>query len=205
MGGLGRGGRVHGGHEAFFKTKLIHDDFDDGGQAVGGARCVGDHGVLATVERFVVDFVHQRGHFFGALGGRGNQDPLGAAFEVLGGIGEGREETGGFNDIVAAVVAPRQVRRITFADAGGFLSVDREAIGVRFDITFEHAVGGVVLHQVRQVVRGHQVIDQRDFKVAAAGGLTLNKTANAAKTVDTNTSGHGWTPGRMREKFGRPV
>ena len=46
-----RGGRVHGGHEAFFETKFIHDDFDDEGQAVGGARCVGDHGVLATVER----------------------------------------------------------------------------------------------------------------------------------------------------------
>ena len=68
LGGLGRGGRV-GGHETFFETKFIHDDFDDGGQAVGGARCVGDHGVLATVERFAVDFVHQRGHFFGALVG----------------------------------------------------------------------------------------------------------------------------------------
>ena len=152
MGGLGRRGRVHGGHEAFFKTKLIHDHFDDGGQAVGGARCVGDHGVLATIERLVVDFVHQGGHFFGALGGRGNQDPLGAAFVVLGSVSECGEEPGGLDDVIAAMVTPRKIRRITFADASGFLSVDREAVGMGFDVAFEHTVGGVVLQQIRQVV-----------------------------------------------------
>ena len=69
-------------------------------------------------------------------------------------------------NIVAAVVAPRQVRRVTFADAGGFLSVDREAIGVRFDITFEHAVGGVVLEHVDHVVEIDEgIVDGNDVDV----------------------------------------
>jgi hypothetical protein len=33
---------VNGAHEALDDTKLIVDDFGDGGKTVGSARCIGD-------------------------------------------------------------------------------------------------------------------------------------------------------------------
>ena len=147
--------------------------------------------MLATVER-LVDFVHQRGHFFGALGGRGNQDPLGAAFVVLGSVSECGEEPGGLDDVIAAMVTPRKVHRITFADASGFLSVDREAVGMGFDVAFEHTVGGVVLQQIRQVVEGTKSLTSATSN-RRGGWLDVEQDGQCGQNVDTNTSGHGWT------------
>jgi hypothetical protein len=72
---------VGGGHGALDDAELLVEDLGEGREAVGGARGVGDDGRLG-VEVAVVD-----GHHVGgdpaALGGRGDEDLLGARLEVL--------------------------------------------------------------------------------------------------------------------------
>ena len=78
---LGRGRRVHGGHQTLNDAEVVVDDLREGREAVGRARRVRDHGELGVVLLEVdADDEHR-----GIGGGRGDDDLLGTALEVSGG------------------------------------------------------------------------------------------------------------------------
>ena len=53
------------------------------------------------------------------------------------------------------------------------------------------AVVGVVLQQISQVVRWHQIIHANNFKTAALNRRAIHQATNATETVDTNSNCHG--------------
>ena len=96
---------VDGGHETLDNAEFLIEDLGNRSQAVGGAGSVGDN-VLGTIVYFVVN-AHNDGGIF-VLGRSGNDDLLGASFNVatsLVGIGK---DTGGFNNNVYAKLTPRK-------------------------------------------------------------------------------------------------
>ena len=68
----------------------------------------------------------------GALGGRRDDDLLGAGLEVLGGGGALGEAPGGLDDDVGAELAPRQLGGVGLGGDADALAVDDE--GVLFDL-----------------------------------------------------------------------
>jgi hypothetical protein len=95
---------------------------------------------------------------------------------VLGSVGE---QAGGFDDDVHAHGFPRQLGRRLGAHDLHFLAIDHEDVVLGFvrgrlpgaDLAVEAALGGVVLEQIRQVVRGDDIAHRDDFHVFADHAL----------------------------------
>jgi len=142
------------------------------------------------------------------LGGGGDDDLLGAAFfdmnvgasfalgRVALGIGE---DTGGFNHNIHTQIGPVQV-------GGVFFSEDAHHVTIHHDVAIDHfhvaaivAVSGVVLKQVGVLFGVKQVIDGDDFQIfrIAFHHCFEDKTANAAKTIDTNFDCHNKPPEKL--------
>jgi hypothetical protein len=86
-----------------------------------------------------------------ALGGRGDDDLLGAGLEVLGGVVALGEEPGRLDDDVDAEVASTAGRRVALGETLMALAVDDEVVAVvHLDGAVEAAVDAVVLQQQRQ-------------------------------------------------------
>jgi len=122
---LVHGDGVDGSHEAFSNSPVVVEDLGDRGQAVGGARGVGDNVHVALV-LIVVDSHHEHGG--GVSGGARNNSFLGTSVQVeSSGIGLG-EDTGGFADEISSVLAPGDV-------AGVLLVGDSNEVSVNGDTT----------------------------------------------------------------------
>merc|ERR1719405_205724 len=124
---------------------------DDGmmwGEAVGRARRARDnrHRRLVLV---LVDANHQ-GRGLGVLGGRRDDDVLGAAVDVLhAALGRG-ERAGRLAHVLDAGVLPRDLGRVAGRREGDVNAVDLEALARKLAGAREAAVHGVVLEQVLQ-------------------------------------------------------
>src|SRR4051794_23972896 len=95
--------RVHRGHEAPLDAEVVEEDLRHRAEAVGGAARVGDDVVRRRVVDPVVDAHHDRD----VLIGRRCRDDhlLGAAVDVLAGVGRLGEQTRGLDHDVGAHVA----------------------------------------------------------------------------------------------------
>src|SRR5699024_2241141 len=134
--------------------------------------------------------------------GRGDDDLLGAAFEVAAGLLRRGEDAGGLDDDVDAVIAPRDRGRALLdrecADRG---VADGERGVVEGDVLAQAAEGRVVLQEVSEhVVRG-QVVDGHDLDVRLAPGLqrlhrTVEVAADPSESVDAYAHGHVKSPWR---------
>ena len=69
-------------------------------------------------------------------------------------------------------------------------AIDDKAIGFRDNFAIEFAVGGVVLEQVSQVVRGDQVVDTDHFDVGIARRRSEDQASDTAEPIDTDLEGH---------------
>ena len=131
-------------------------------------------------------------------GRRGDDDLLGACFQVTLGLGGVGEDAGGLDDDVDAEVTPRQ-------GGGALLDLERLDLGVADDdrvVAFEADVLGetaqdrVELEQVRQAGVVGEVVDRDDLDVGAlALGLLRRKgpvevASNAAEAVNAYPDGH---------------
>jgi len=178
---------VHGGHQAALDAPLVVQHLGHGGQAVGGARSVGDDG-LASVGLVV----HTVDEHRGVVLGRGRQDHLlGAGGQVLLGGFLGQEQAGGFDHHVSAHFVPLQVGRIALGRQADLLAVHHQGVAFDGDLTLEAAVHAVVLQHVGQVVGLEQVVDADDLDV----GEVLHRSAkhhaaDAAEAVDANLDSH---------------
>jgi hypothetical protein len=135
---------VDGGHETLNDTELVVDDLGEGGQAVGGARSVGD-----DVGRAVVLLLVDTDNVHGGIGrGSRDDDLLGTAVKMGLGLVNGGEDTGGLDDVVSAGLGPLDVGGVTLSEELDGLAVDDEVVTVVADLTLEDTVRRVVLEHV---------------------------------------------------------
>jgi len=172
---------VDGGHEALDDAKVLVDDLGERGQAVGGARGVGDdlHG---GVELGVVDTHDEHG---GIVGGGGDDDELGARVEVDGSTILGGEDTGGLDNDVGTAGSPGDLLGIHLAKDGDGAAVDDELVVLALDGALEAAVGGVVLGQVDHVVDGDEgIVNGNDLNVVPLERGTENQTTDPSESKE---------------------
>ena len=161
---------VDGRHQALLDAEGVVEHLDQGHEAVGGARGVGDDLVLGGVEVLVVHAVDERG--VGSLAGRRDDHQLGAGVEVGGRLVPVGEEAGGLDDHVHPEVTPRELLGIADGQHLQDVAVHGDAVIGGRDVVGQHAQHRVVLEQVRhggqraEVVHGHEV----DVRPGLLGG-----------------------------------
>ncbi|MPM30687.1 hypothetical protein SDC9_77237 [bioreactor metagenome] len=185
VGGVG----VDGRHQALDDAELVVQHLGDRGEAVRGARRVGDDVVLLRVVLGVVHADHDG--LVLVLRRGGDDDLLGAGLDVGLGLGGVGEAAGRLDHDVRADLAPRQRRRILLRVGHDLVAVDREGLLVVRDLAVEAAEDRVVLEQVGEGVVVGQVVDADDLDISAGGDQgSVEVTADAAETVDANLDGH---------------
>mmetsp|Transcript_5567 Transcript_5567/g.10049 ORF Transcript_5567/g.10049 Transcript_5567/m.10049 type:complete len:314 (-) Transcript_5567:327-1268(-) len=195
---LGGSVGVDGGHQTLLHTKtLLEQDVDQRGQAVGGARRVGDdvHGGLILL----VVHTHHDGLQVTLAWGR-DDNLLAASLDVATGLVSLSENTGGLNDDLNAQLAPWQVLGVAGGhDALDLVAVHNQSVGfgsasvalLSLHVVLEASVDGVVLHLVGKVVSIGGHINNTD-NVHGGAQKTLvaerleDHTADTAEPVDTN-------------------
>ena len=190
VGGVG----MHGGHDAVADAERLVEHLDDGGQAVGRARGVGDDVVaLGVVD--VVEVDAQRHGDVGLLGRRGDDHLARPGLEVLGGARAVAEEPGGLDHDLGADVAPRQRGRVGLGEHRDLAPVDAQRPVEHLDVPGERPVDGVVAQQVREHLDVHHIVDAGPLDCGAAliRGAE-GRAAGAAKAVDANPDGHVLPP-----------
>ena len=168
---------MHRGHQALGNAKVVVHHLGQRGQAVGGARRVGDDGLAR-----VLVLVHAHDKHGRVGGGRRNDDGLGAALEVGGrrlGLGEDARR---FDDKVGAGRGPRDGGRVALGEHGDVLAAHGQAAGAALSGLGQDAVHGVVLQHVRGVVAlDERVVDGHDFHVVALQADAQDEAADAAE------------------------
>ena len=186
VGVLGVG--VDGGHQTLDDAQAVVERLGHGGQAVRGARGVGDDRLGAVV--LVVVDAHDDGDVL-VLRRGGDQDLLGAGVDVLLRVGGLGEEAGGFDHDVHAQLAPRKVGGVTLGEDLDDGAVDDDVAVFDLDGFLQAAADGVVLEEVCECFGAGEVVDCNDLQVRALCECCAEVVAaNTAKAVDTNTGRH---------------
>jgi len=184
---LGGGGGVDGGHEGLSDAKVVVDNLGKGGQAVGGARGVGDDLVLGLVG-VQVDSADKHGGV--GRGGR-DDDLLGTALQVEGGLLDGGEDSGGLDDVLGALLTPRNLIGATLVKDSNLVAIDNEVTILGLDMTLVATVGGVVLEHVNHVGEVNEwIVDSDDLDVLVSKSCAEDETTNASETGDTERDSH---------------
>ncbi|MNS83674.1 hypothetical protein D3C72_1174700 [compost metagenome] len=181
---------VNGGHQTAFDAQLAVQHLGHRGQAVGGARRVGND-LVRLAQNVVVHPVNDGG--VGAFG-RGRDDHFArAGRNMRGGLGPVGEQTGAFEHHINLFRGPGQVGRVADGTDRNAVAVDRQALLVVLDIGIECAVNGVVLEQMSIDRAVAQVVDGDDLQIlTVALGIECAQdiTADAAKTIDCDSKSH---------------
>ena len=113
---------MHGGHQTLQDGEVVIDNLRQRREAVGGARCVGDH-VHVVLILLLVDSHHEHR---GIGGGSGDDDLLSAAREMSGGPGCGGEHPGALNHVLGPGAGPGDALRVSLAEDGDSFAIDRQ-------------------------------------------------------------------------------
>ncbi len=185
--------RMNGGHQTVDNTDLVVQRLDQWSQAVGGARCIRDHGV-GRLQHILVDAEYD-GRVDILAARCGDDHLLGAALDVRGRFFLGGEEAGAFEHDVDLQFAPWDLRRITLCEHLDLVAIDDHEFAIDFDRARELAVRGVVAGQVRVRLRIAEIVDGNDLDVIFLAAFVVSAqdvTADAAIAVDCNTDSHGF-------------
>ena len=140
---------------------VVIDDLGKGGQAVGCAGGVGDHGETLVI-LLVVDAHHEHR---GVSGGGGDDDLLGAALGVGHGLVLGGEHPGGLHHVLGPGAGPVDGLGVALHEDCNLHPVDIKELAILLDLALELSVGGVILEHVDHVVQGDEgVIDGNDLQ-----------------------------------------
>ena len=188
---------MHGHHAAELEAEFLMHDLGHGSEAVGGAGGVGQNVVLGGIIHVLVH-AHDHGEV-GLLGRSGNDDLLGAAFQMHAGLRSGTEDAGGFHHDIHVQILPGQVVGIAFGEAGNVpvADLDHGAVNAAHGSLFRgdfageggRTVGAVMLKQMEIGVGVHQIVDGHDFgsvTILAVHG-TKDLTTDTAEAVDSNS------------------
>jgi hypothetical protein len=190
--------RVDRGHEAGFDPELVQQDLGHRADRVGGARGVGDDVVPLGVVGVVVDAEDDRQVGVGRR--RGDDHLVRAGFEVLRRSLPVREQPGRLDDHVYVHVLPGQRRGIPLRQHPEGLVVDRDLAFRRCNLVVEDAVRRVVAEEMREDVRGREVVDRDDLEPRVAVKVGAVKvTSDPPEAVDPDPFRHGpprrWSKG----------
>ncbi|MNF84993.1 hypothetical protein D3C84_673770 [compost metagenome] len=181
---------VDGGHQAAFDSQLAMQHLGHRGQAVGGARCIGDD-LVRLAQNVVVDPVHYRG--IGALGRCRDNHFARTGGKMRGRFGTVGEQAGAFEYHVDSLRGPGQIGGVANGADGDPVAIDGQAFKVMLHIGIEGAVYGVVLEQVGVHCTVAQIVDGNDLQILA---ITLgiqgaqDIAADTAKTIDCDSKSH---------------
>ena len=184
------GVRVHRRHQSVDDADVVVQHLGDGRQAVGGARCIGDHGVRC-LQCSVIDAVDDGGVDV-LLARRRDDHFLRAAGQVEAGLGLAGEETGAFEDDIDAVLRPWNLRRIADGQHRDAVAIDHQMAAVDLDVLAERSVRGVMTRQIRIGLRIAQVIQRDDLDVGATRLVqrAQDVAADATISVDADLDCH---------------
>mmetsp|Transcript_21235 Transcript_21235/g.58916 ORF Transcript_21235/g.58916 Transcript_21235/m.58916 type:complete len:431 (+) Transcript_21235:244-1536(+) len=177
--------RVGGGHGTLDHAELLMQHLDEGSQAVGGARGVGDDWVFVLVA-IAVHTDHEGGDVR-ALGGGGDQHLLGAGLDVLASAGGVNEHAGALNHQVYVHGLPGQLGGVTAGHHSDVLAVHADGLVIDgLHLGRELAQGGVVLQQVSGLLDTTGVVHAHDVQQGVLPALPAAQevAANAAEAVD---------------------
>mmetsp|Transcript_17219 Transcript_17219/g.25900 ORF Transcript_17219/g.25900 Transcript_17219/m.25900 type:complete len:334 (+) Transcript_17219:1164-2165(+) len=179
------GGGVHGGHEALDDAVLVVDDLGERGEAVSGARGVGeDVDVLLVLQVVDAHDEHRR-----IRGGSGDDHLLGAALQVHRCLLNNGEDAGRLADDVRALLPPRNLGRVLDGKEGDLLAVhDQHLRGlVALDGALVDAVGRVVLEEVGGVLDvAEGVVDGDHLGALLHHRRPADEAADAPETRDAH-------------------
>ena len=185
--GLVIGVGMHRCHEAFVDADGVVEHLRDRRQTVGGARGGGDDFVVRR-ELVVIDAI-DHGEI-DAVGGRRNDDALGAGSNVRGGLVLRGEDPRALQRNIDPEVLPRQRRRIL--DGGHLDQAVADADGVALDrhLARKAAVHGIEAQEMRIGLDRGEIVDADDLDIGAPrfGDGTQHVAADAAEPVDADTN-----------------
>ena len=118
----------------------------------------------------MVNTHHIGGH--GVLARSGDDNALGASYEVLLGILKMGKAARGLYDIVDSEILPRELGGVFFGADGYFVGVDIEGLFVVRDGMGIGAMNGVVLEEIGQMVGRNQVVYSDNLKSAGLQRLS---------------------------------
>ena len=185
---LGSGCSMDGGHQAALDAEGVVQNLGNRGEAVGGARSVGDD-LLACVGLVVYAIDEHRSR---VLGRSGHDDLLGTSLEVSGSEFFGEEEAGGFDDNVNAQSAPSDVGGVFFGENLNLVAIDDHVVAIDLDVVLELAMNGIVLQHVSEIIRVEKVVDTDNLNVICEvfHSSAEHHTADTTETIDTEFKSH---------------
>jgi hypothetical protein len=133
-----------------------------------------------------------------ALGGRADDDLLGACIDVALRFFFVGEEAGAFEDDVDAEVLPRKLLRIFHSEDFDVLAAHGDGRLLGADLgRLERAVDAVVLEKVGEGFRVGEIVDGDDFDVGhlAFDERSQHAATDSPETIDTNLGGHDESSG----------
>jgi hypothetical protein len=156
-----------------------------------GARQLVVQEALETCLALVGGVVDAHDEHRGVVLRRGRHDhALRAGLDVPFGLGLLQEETGAFQHVFGADVAPLQVRGIALGGEADLLAVDDQRALGGLDRALERAVNGVILQHVRQLRGVEQIVDAHDLDIRMIRGRAEHQPADASKSIDAHLDRH---------------
>ena len=181
---------MDGGHQGLLDTELLVDDIGQRRKAVSGTAGVGDDAHIAAV--FIAVDAEDKGRRGIVLGGGRQDDLLGAALEMAGGLIGGVVGTGGLDDVLRAAVCPVDHGGIGLAVYLDLAAVDDQVTAGVLHDSGEIPEHGVIFQQIDHVV--HVRLPQVDAAYLEALRIvrkyTQHHPSDTAEAVDTDLDSH---------------
>jgi len=182
---------VNGGHETLLDTELIVDDLGQRGEAVSGARSVGDNIHVSGIG-IVVDTIDE--HWGVILGWGGEDDLLDTSSQVtLNGL-LGEENTSGFAKVVDTGLGPLNLGWISISKDLDFLSIDNEAVLTDLDGSWESSVDRVELEKILKVLEALSWSvngNNASLVLLSHEGGSEDESTDSSESIDTHLGDHG--------------
>ncbi len=185
---------VDGGHHAVNNAEFVHQRLNERAHAVGGAGSVGNDNV-ACLKNVLVHAVNNGS--VNVFAGSGNQNFLGAGFDVLHCAFFIAECAGAFENDVDVQIFPRKLLRITFGAHENTVSVYDQMTVVPVNVAVELAVRCVELGQMNGGFGLSSIVNGNDLNVRPF--LFFIKSAedvatDAAVTGNSYSNSHVYFP-----------
>lgn len=182
---------MDGGHETLLNSESVVDDLGEWGEAVGGARSVGDNVHVSGVG-LVVDTIDE--HWGVILGWGGEDDLLDTGSQVtLNGL-LGEENTSGLAKVVNTGLGPLDLGWVSISEDLDLLSVDNEALITDLDGSWESSVDRVELKKIFKVLETLSwSVDGNDAGLVLLSheSRSEHQSTDSTETVDTHLGDHG--------------